>query len=51
MGAATRRASLRSLILVVMRRVGCGRGAPQLGRIDEAVRGGEEEERMGYGWF
>ena len=40
MGAATRRASLRSLILVVMRRVGCGRDAPQLGRIDEAVRGG-----------
>ena len=28
--------------LVVMRRVGCGRDAPQLGRVDEAVRGGRK---------
>ena len=29
--------------LVVMRRVGCGRDALQLGRVDEAVRGGRRK--------
>ena len=42
MGAATRRGVIEEFDLVVMRRVGCGRDAPQLGRVDEAVRGGRK---------